>query len=137
MGSASNDVMRAIARRKGVLMKKLMLSVLAVAALSTGAAFAQGGSADEQAGSAWRQRPDYGPAPGTPEYYGNSGWPPAQQIYPYGYAYGYGNRAYPPQAAPAYPYVPPRASRRDRERDRDGDGVRNARDRYPDDPRRW
>ncbi len=113
-------------------MKKLMLSVLAIAALSTGAAFAQDGGAEAQAGSAWRQNPAYGPAPGTPEYYGNSGWPPAEQIYPYGYRYG--NRAYAPQAAPAYPYVPPaRATRRDR----DGDGVRNSRDRHPDDPRRW
>lgn len=111
-------------------MKKLMLSVLAIAALSTGAAWAQDGGAEAQAGSAWRQKPDYGPAPGTPEYYGNSGWPPAQQIYPY----GYGDRAQAPRAAPAYPYVPlARASRRDR----DGDGVRNSRDRYPDDPRRW
>lgn len=120
-------------------MKKLMLSVLAIAALSSGAVLAQG-SAESQAGSAWRQQPDYGPVPGTPEYYGNSGIGPGQP-------YGYDNRAYRAQAAPAYPYVPPeRARRRDRDwdgaratrgRDRDGDGVRNARDRYPDDPRRW
>jgi hypothetical protein len=127
-------------------MKKLMLSVLAVAAFSTGAAFAQDGGAEAQAGSAWRQNPDYGPVPGTPEYYGNSGVSPGL-LYPYGYAYGY-NRAYPPQAAPAYPYVPPERARRQRDRDgdgvrnardrdRDGDGVRNARDRHPDDARRW
>jgi hypothetical protein len=138
-------------------MKKLMLSVLAVAALSTGAALAQDGGAEAQAGSAWRQQPNYGPVPGTPEYYGNSGVSP-ELVYPYGYAYGY-NRAYPPQAAPAYPYVPPERARRQRDRDwdgvrnsrdrdrdgvrnardrdRDGDGVRNARDRYPDDARRW
>lgn len=122
-------------------MKKLMLSVLAIAALSSGAAFAQDGGAEAQAGSAWQQKPDYGPVPGTAEYYGNSGFPPAQRAAPYGY------RAYVPQAGPAYPYVPPeRARRRDRDwdgvrdardRDRDGDGIRNSRDRHPDDPRRW
>ena len=129
-------------------MKKLMLSVVAIAALSTGAAFAQDGGAEAQARAAGQQRPDYAPVPGTPEYYGNSGASLVlQQRYPYGYTNRFGDRVYPTQAAPAYPYVPPeRARRRDRDgdgvrdardRDRDGDGVRNARDRHPDDPRRW
>jgi hypothetical protein len=115
-------------------MRKLMLSVLAVASLVTGAAFAQSGDAESQAGSAWRTPPDsaYGPIPGTPEYYGNSGWPPIQE--PRTYRYDNRGRAYVPDAyrgAPAYRQLHP--SRRDR----DGDGVRNSRDRYPDNPRRW
>jgi hypothetical protein len=111
-------------------MRKLMLALFAVASLGAGAAFAQGGDAESQAGSAWRAPPDtaYGPIPGTPEYYGNSGWPPADQR-----AYDYRSRSYLPYAnrsAPAYPYVQPSRG------DRDGDGVRNRRDRHPDDPRR-
>jgi len=128
-------------------MKKLMLSALAVAAM-LGVATAQAGGAESEAGSAWRQQPDFGPVPGTPEYYGNSGGPVQLGAYPYGYG---------SQAAPAYPYErPERARRRDRDwdrdrdgdgdgdgardarsQDRDGDGVRNRRDRYPNDPRRW
>lgn len=119
-------------------MKKLMLSSLAALALcaSSGAALAD---AECQAGSAWGYKEGCGgPSPGTPQAYppyyvpqpGNSGWPPAQQAYPY----GYDNRAYGPQAAPAYPYAP--AARANR-RDRDGDGVSNRRDRFPDDPSRW
>ena len=109
-------------------MKKLMLSALAIAALSCGTVFAQ--AADEQAGSAWRPPVYNGPVPGTPEYYGNSGWTPPDQL-PY---YVYGNRAYVPYSTgPAYPYTPYARSRTDR----DGDGVSNRRDRYPDDPRRY
>jgi len=118
-------------------MKKLMLSALAVASLTAGAAFAQ--SADELAGSAWRA-PVYNGPVGAAEYYGNSGWPPAQQQ-----PYVYGSRYYAPYAAaPAYPYVPyaaapaypytPYARTRS---DRDGDGIPNRRDRYPDDPSRY
>lgn len=121
-------------------MKKLMLSSLAAVALcaSSGAALAD---AECQAGSAWGYKEGCGgPSPGTPQAYppyyvpapGNSGWPAAQQAYPY--AYGYENRGYAPQAAPAYPYAP--AARANR-RDRDGDGVSNRRDRFPDDPSRW
>jgi hypothetical protein len=115
-------------------MRKLVLSVFAAAGLVAGAAFAQGGDAQSQAGSAWRTNPDYGPVPGTPEYYGNSGFPPAGQPYIYDYRSGrYVPHAY--RSAPAYPYVHPYAQRS--RRDRDGDGVRNREDRYPDDPRRW
>jgi hypothetical protein len=112
-------------------MRKLVLSMIAVASLAASAAFAQSGDAESQSGSAWRSNPDYGPVPGTPEYYGNSGWPPVQQPQPY----GYDNRGravpYAYRGAPAYRHLQP--SRRDR----DGDGVRNSRDRYPDNPRRW
>lgn len=124
-------------------MNKLMLSSLAALALcaSGGAALAD---AECQAGSAWGYKEGCGgPSPGTPQAYppyyvpapgSNTGWPPAQAGDPYGYAYGYGNRAYRPQAAPAYPYAAPaRANRRDRDRD----GVSNRRDRFPDDPSRW
>ena len=110
-------------------MKKLMLSALVVASLSAGAAFAQ--AADEQAGSSWRPPVYNGPVPGTPEYYGNSGWSPLQLQQPY----VYGNRYYVPYStAPAYPYVPYANRRRG---DRDGDGIPNRRDRYPDDPSRY
>jgi hypothetical protein len=115
---------------KELPMRKLMLSVFAVASFAAGAAFAQSGDAESQAGSAWRSNPIYGPAPGSPEHYGNSGWPPAEQQ-PY---YDSRSRRYVPygnRSAPAYPHFQPSRG------DRDGDGVRNRRDRYPDDPRRW
>ena len=111
-------------------MKKLIVSVLAVASLAAGGvAIAQG--AEGQAGSAWNNNGvDYGPRPGTPEYYGNSGFPPADQIVvpnsrryygPNGQAYRNSRSYYSSRATP---------------RDRDGDGVPNRRDRYPDDPTR-
>jgi hypothetical protein len=151
------------------MMNKLTLSILATAALlAGGAAFAQSGDAESQAGSAWRGvqnygpytvpqpgpagRPDsstgIGPVPGTPEYYGNSGWtPPA-----YGYVYrgtdAYGRPIY--DAAPVDQYRQrnwrdgfARGDRHDRRydrqarRDRDGDGVPDRVDRYPNDPSRW
>ncbi len=123
-------------------MRKLACSAFIAAGLMAGgAAFAQG----ETSG------PTYGPLPGTPEYYNNSGAPP-ENLYGARRAPYYG-------AAPAYPYVlPERQFRRDRDddrvrnrrdrdrdddgvrnsrdRDRDGDGVRNNRDRYPDNARR-
>jgi hypothetical protein len=114
-------------------MRKLVLSMIAVASLAASAAFAQSGDAESQSGSAWRTPPDsaYGPVPGTPEYYGNSGWPPLEQ----GPPYRYDNRGravpYAYRGAPAYRHLQPTR------RDRDGDGVRNSRDRYPDNPRRW
>lgn len=134
-------------------MNKLIFSAVAATVLAlSGPAMAQGGDEDSQAGSAYRHSPQYGPLPGTPDYYGNSGFPPQpQQQMPY----AYGNRVYPygPYVAPANPYPPAaRANRRDRDwdgvrnnrdrdglrsnRDRDGDGVRNNRDSYPDDPNR-
>lgn len=132
-------------------MNKLFVSVLATAALAAGgAAFAQsGGDAESQAGSAWRNHPlapqtppnpyaaqdaarGYGPAYGTPEYYGNSGWTP-----PSGYVYRgtdiWGRPLY-SQVIPASPYI---LHDRVRRNDRDGDGVRDRRDRHPDDYRRW
>ncbi len=130
-------------------MNKLFVSALATAALvAGGAAFAQsGGDAEAQAGSAWRnQQPQtppnpyaaqdaqrgYGPAPGTAEYYGNSGWTP-----PSGYVYQGTDRWGRPlysQTVPAAPYI---LHDRVRRNDRDGDGVRDRRDRHPDDYRRW
>ncbi len=115
-------------------MRKLMLALLAVASLQAGAVFAQ--DAESGAGGAWRTTPNPNLVPGTPEYYGNSGWPPAPQpAQPNSYGY-YDHRGYPvPYAygapAPAHPYLRPRRG------DRDGDGVPNRRDRYPDDPNRW
>lgn len=129
-------------------MNKLFVSVLATAALAAGGAvFAQ--DAESQAGSAWRNHPmqpqtppnpyaaqdaarGYGPAYGTPEYYGNSGWTP-----PSGYVYQGTDRWGRPlysQVAPSSPYILHDRARRN---DRDGDGVRNRRDRHPDDYRRW
>jgi hypothetical protein len=119
--------LRTMSATKESSMKKLMLSALAVASLWAGGAFAQ--SAEELAGSAWRPPVYNGQIPGTPEYYGNSGWPPLQQQ-----PYVYGNRYYVPYATvPAYPYVPYARTRSDR----DGDGIPNRRDRYPDDPSRY
>ncbi len=138
-------------------MNKLFVSVLATAALAAGsAAFAQaGGDAEAQAGSAWRNHPmqpqtppnpyaaqdaarGYGPAPGTPEYYGNSGWtPPSGYVYQGTDRWGrplYSQAAPVARVAPAAPWILHDRARRN---DRDGDGVRDRRDRYPDDYRRW
>ena len=139
-------------------MKKLVLSILAVGALSSGAVWAD---AECQAGSAWGLKPGCGGSDAG--YAGNSGWapppnnsgwpPPGAVIpgvnaVPYGYA----------QSAQAFPYgVPQYAQRapqgrrgqqiwtdpttgaqysvRPRPGDRDGDGVPNHLDRFPDDPR--
>jgi hypothetical protein len=132
-------------------MKKLMLSVFAATALGAGLpAIAQDGGAECQAGSAWGPKAGCSEGRNPPQYpqyqYGEGPWRGHPQQQPYGYdnrvypqqpyAYGnqYGNRAYPqtPQVRPAYPYTPYETTRRDR----DGDGVRNNRDRFPDDPRR-
>jgi len=114
-------------------MRKLIVSlVAAVASLAAGEALAQGDGTGARG-------PEYGPVPGTPEYYGNSGGslggmtpqyapPPYYRdrdgtFIPYGYR----------DSRPAYPYERPRRI----DRDRDGDGVPDRRDRYPDDPRRY
>jgi hypothetical protein len=127
-------------------MKKLIYSVAAAAALVAGGAWAQG--ADCQAGSAWGQKPGCGATDAAPPIAGNSGWTPPyyypeQAVVP-GVAYPPFAQAYPQQV---YPYasngtqvwVDPSTgaqySIRPRANDRDGDGVRNNRDRYPDDPR--
>jgi hypothetical protein len=112
--------------------KKLIVSLIALGGLclSAGAAFAQGDGSGANG-------PSYGPIPGTPEYYGNSGGRMP------GY---YGEGAYGPYG-PHVPYVQRdlrraypserQHERRRRERDRDGDGISNRYDRYPDDPRRY
>lgn len=114
--------------------KTLIVSALALAALgSTGAAFAD---AECQAGSAYGYKPGCG---GPTDSSGRSipdpryGDPRAPQYdtgryYPWLFSDG---RYYAPHAAVVTPrYAPTR-------RDRDGDGVRNSRDRWPDDTRRW
>ncbi len=148
------------------MMNKLTISILATAALlAGGAAFAQSGDAESQAGSAWRGvqnygpytvprlgpagRPDsndgIGPVPGTPEYYGNSG----ATLWTYGNVYrgmdAFGRPIY--NAAPVDQYQQrnwrDRSARGDRHydrrarRDRDGDGVADRVDRFPNDPSRW
>jgi hypothetical protein len=110
-------------------MKKLIVSLIAAGGLFlSGGAFAQGDGTGASG-------PAYGPVPGTPEYYGNSGG-----TLPGVDPRDYRDRAY----APYGPYVPhmQRDSRRAypyarTRRDRDGDGISNRRDRYPDDPRRY
>lgn len=139
-------------------MTKLFVSVLAAAAVAAGgAAFAQGGGdAESQAGSAWRGTQSWGPyypppvtnsdaerldraqrglgqAYGTPEYWGNSGWTPQPPGYVYRGTDRWGRPLY-SQVVPASPYI---LHDRVRRNDRDGDGVRDRRDRYPDDYRRW
>jgi hypothetical protein len=113
-------------------MKKLIVSLFAAGGLclAAGAAFAQGDDTGARG-------PDYGPVPGTPEYYGNSGATLPDTARPYR---GYGDSrdrrdAYGPYAPrdnrPAYPYARPRLG------DRDGDGIPDRRDRRPDDPSRY
>lgn len=114
-------------------MKKLIVA-LAVAG-AAGMAMAQSGSA-ECAGAASNPNafPDY--CFGGPQGRPYSGYQvfrgPGYNVTPYG---GYGN----PWGiiAQALPYgTVPYASQYPRTRnDRDGDGIRNRRDRYPDDPR--
>ena len=110
-------------------MKKLMLTMIAVAGLSAGAAFAD---AQDQAGSAWNNHP-IGSVPGVAP-----NWDPyaTAESQAQGDYRRWGDRYYNQRnrAAPAYPYT--RDTRAPR-RDRDGDGVRNSDDRYPDNPRRW
>ncbi|MBC7601188.1 MAG: hypothetical protein H7255_00805 [Ramlibacter sp.] len=112
-------------------MTKLIVSVVALAAFGAGGvAIAQG--ADSQAGSAWNNNGvDYGPRPGTAEYYGNSGWPPVNQIQ------ASNDRRYYAPNGRAYRSARDYYASRSTPRDRDGDGVSNRRDRYPDDPARW
>jgi hypothetical protein len=111
-------------------MKKLILSVMTVAALAAGgAAFAQSGSAEGQlargfgntehapgsdSGIPWYDQPrDSDRARANQYYEGNAPWNLSN-----------GRQRGVPYAA----YARTR-------NDRDGDGVRNNRDRYPDDPR--
>ena len=113
-------------------MRKLIVSLVAAfLSLAAGAAFAQGDGTGARG-------PEYGPVPGTPEYYGNSGGSlggmTQNEPSPYyrdrnGTFIPYGYR----DNRPAYPYERPRRG----DRDRDGDGVPDRRDRYPDDPRRY
>lgn len=135
-------------------MRKLILTAMTVAGLAAGAsAFAQASGYDEA--TAGGTRPADVP-PGTVrgpsgqlEYWrGNQKWTDPRygnNAYPEGYRYGYDNgnprRVYPaPAAAPGWQqHRPDSRESRDsqaRQRDRDGDGVRDSRDRYPDNPRR-
>ncbi|MBA3771876.1 MAG: hypothetical protein H0X13_05135 [Ramlibacter sp.] len=109
-------------------MKKLLHSVLLAATLATSASAMAQASGFEGT----QNQPAHGPLPGTPEYYGNSGWtPPSQPVYVY----------VPRSAAPAYPYVVPvrpvpvqpaiqpvQPTVRDRDRDRDGMARNRDRD---------
>lgn len=116
-------------------MKKLMLSMLAAAALSAaGTAMAQDGGAECQGAQSSGGRPDCGAGPTGPSY-PTAGVPvnPPPGTYHAPYAYqDYRDYAYGPQyqVHPAYPHARP--SRRDR----DGDGVPNRSDRFPFDPYR-
>jgi hypothetical protein len=112
-------------------MKKLIIAAtIAAGTLGTGAVFAQADHTGTQPGYV---NPQYGP-----QVYGNSGWTPDR-------AYG-GNVYVVPniigqaQILSDGRFVVPGAlygySQYERtNRDRDGDGIRNNRDRYPDDPR--
>jgi hypothetical protein len=117
-------------------MKKLMLSMLAMSAMAAGgAAFAQQGDAECQAGIAWGAKPGCGDPTAPPAAPPNATvlqGPIAAPHYDPRFGY-YDPRVYGPtsRVRPAEPYVQP--SRRDR----DGDGVRNRDDRYPDNPRRY
>ncbi|MBC5765318.1 hypothetical protein [Ramlibacter albus] len=125
-------------------MNKLIYSVAAVAALFAGGAWAQ---ADCQAGSAWGTNPGCGPTNAVPPIVGNSGWTPPyyypeQAVIP-GIAYPQLSQVLPQQVYPyanaTHIWVDPSTGQqysiRPRRNDRDGDGVRDNRDRYPDDPR--
>lgn len=112
-------------------MRLLALSLLAAASFAgAGGALAQDGGAECQAGSAWGSKPGCGAGPSGGPYgapgsgrYVAPAYPPLGAYGPYAYdRYTY--------ARPAYPYLRPHR------RDRDGDGVRNSRDRYPDNPYR-
>jgi hypothetical protein len=123
-------------------MKKLILAAAAASSLFVG--FAAHADADCQAGSTWGTKPGCSAAvdaqaqiygPGVYNLPGGS--VEAQGGQNYGY-YGYGapyalgqilgnNRGY-DRGYVQSPY--PRTNR-----DRDGDGIRNNRDRHPDDPR--
>ncbi|GEM_PF-3228602 len=129
-------------------MRKLIFTTVAVVGLAAGGpVFAQASGFDAANSAAISANPrnpanvtPYGPVPGTPEYYGNSGWTPdkiyGDNLYPRGH-YRYG---YPAAAAPAWQQRHP-GSRDQRARatrsDRDADGVPDNRDRYPRDPSRW
>lgn len=114
-------------------MKKLILCATAAAGLMAGGGALASGTAECQQGMT-----NFFP---VPEHCHQ-----APRVYPYGHPYAYGAPHYPVYGARGYPYgyqqvLPsqlawmqatpyPRTAR-----DRDGDGVRNRRDRYPDDPR--
>ena len=112
-------------------MKKMMTVLLAAAALA-GAGMAQ---ADQGACVTRGICDNVNPEAGG-DAYGNydvrlaeqRGLVPPGTAAANGYGYGWGPGYYGWNQAYATPY--PRTSR-----DRDGDGVRNNRDRYPDDPR--
>lgn len=115
-------------------MRKLVLAALAAASLTAaGGVLAQDGGAECQAGSAWGPKPGCGSGPAAPHYpyierpQGAYVIPadPHSRTYPRYAPYAYDGTA---KARPARPVQQPHR------RDRDGDGVRNNRDRFPDDP---
>lgn len=114
-------------------MKKLMIALALAGA--AGMALAQSGAAE----CAGRTRAT-GPAwcfgeqaiPGSPAYSPSTHYdPPGMPIYRPG-VYPWGTVL---QGVPYYGGVPYAALYPRTSRDRDGDGIRNRRDRYPDDPR--
>lgn len=115
-------------------MKKLIYVLAAASALAGGAAFAQATDPQFTGVQQGNTQPQY------PNPYGNSGWTPDMAYGGNGNVYIY-PRAYGVEQLPyilsdgrwgSQQYVTPYARTN---RDRDGDGVRNSRDRYPDDPR--
>ncbi len=132
-------------------MNKLIVSIAATAALiAGGAAWAQDGGAEAQAGSAWRNnnqnngyvvvpngyavpqsapnaRPDQGPRT-SQEYYGNSGWTPPANSYAGVDAWGRPIFYTVPNAATIYqPSSGDRSVRTDRGGERHRSITRNAR----------
>ena len=105
-------------------MKKRIHFALFAAALTAGSAFAQINPNSERSNPAQPGivHPENAPA------YGNSGWTIEQDLYNGGRPLVQPEQRYRSWERWASAY--PRTSR-----DRDGDGVRNNRDRYPDDPR--
>jgi hypothetical protein len=110
-------------------MKKLILVLAATATLAGGQALAQANLPQFTGVQPGVTHPEY------PQAYGNSGWTPdmayGNNNYPYHsgqvpFVLSDGRWVLPQAVVPAY---------RPSSRDRDGDGVRNSRDRYPDDPR--
>ena len=145
------------------MIKRLMLSMVAVASLAGGAAFAQDGGAECQAGSAYGNRCGVNPGDrgvwnqvpygyGTPQYpinnsggpvvgYGNNGYSGILgavigSVLGGSQVYDHNNYPYGQgQVYQQYPYGQVYPQYQPNRRDRDGDGVRNRDDRYPDDPR--
>lgn len=119
-------------------MKKLIHCAVAAAMLAAGgAAMAQ--SAECNAGSAWGVNPGCGSSNATHQASPYGGWVDTTRggvIPNQSYGYGYGLYGALPQVIAQGLALPQVVAPYERtRRDRDGDGIRNNRDRYPDDPR--